>query len=314
VARALVTGGGGFIGSQIARRLLRDGWDVRILDNFLTGSKENVPTDAELQIGDLRNLEDVRRSVEGVEVVFHEGAVRSVPRSVDEPVLVEESNALGTLHVLMAAEAAGVRRVMYASSSSAYGDVGEEINREDRAPNPISPYAATKLAGEYYCRVWTALKGLSTVSLRYFNVFGPGQAADSKYAAVFPGFISALVAGRAPELHWDGEQSRDFSYIDDVVEANILAAAADDRVDGAVMNIAGGDPKTVNEVLRAVSDAVGTWIEPERMPRRAGDVRRTYADIARARELLGWEPRAQWEESVRATVEWFAGGAQGGES
>ena len=312
MATALVTGGGGFIGSSIARRLLADGWDVRVLDNFLTGFKENVPEGAELVVGDLRNLDDVRRATSGAEVVFHEGAVRSVPRSVDDPVLVEETNAKGTLHVLMAANEAGVRRVVYASSSSAYGDVREGLNREDMAPNPISPYAGTKLAGEYYCRIWTALKGLSTVSLRYFNVFGPGQPAESKYAAVFPAFISALVEGRAPELHWDGEQTRDFSYIDDVVRANLLAAEADDRVDGAVVNIAGGDPKTVNEVLKAVSDAVGTWVEPDRQPQRAGDVRKTHADITRARELLGFEPQARWEESVAATVRWFTEGARPG--
>jgi nucleoside-diphosphate-sugar epimerase len=183
------------------------------------------------------------------------------------------------------------------------------VNREDLPPDPLSPYAASKLAGELYCRVWTRLKGLSTVSLRYFNVFGPGQSLESKYAAVFPAFCSALVAGRSPEVHWDGEQARDFTYIDDVVRANLLAAGVDDRVDGAVLNIAGGRPKTVNEVLRSVSDALGTWIAPVQTPRRAGDVRRTNADISRAGELLGWRPEAEWDEAVRATVRWFAEGA-----
>jgi nucleoside-diphosphate-sugar epimerase len=210
--------------------------------------------------------------------------------------------------VVMAAEDAGVRRVVYASSSSVYGDVSEGINREDLPPDPLSPYAASKLAGELYCRVWTRLKGLSTVSLRYFNVFGPGQSMESRYAAVFPAFCSALVAGRPPEVHWDGEQARDFTYIDDVVTANLLAAEADDRVDGAVVNIAGGRPTTVNEVLRSVSDALGTWVEPVRTPRRAGDVRRTHADVTRASQLLGWVPQADWDDAVRATTRWFAEG------
>jgi nucleoside-diphosphate-sugar epimerase len=306
--RALVTGGAGFIGSSIARELLRLGHEVRVFDNLLTGSREAVPEGAELVDGDLRSLDDVRAAVSGAEVVFHQGAVRSVPRSVDEPVLVEETNVLGTLHVVLAAAEARVRRVVYASSSSVYGDVGEGINREDLSPDPLSPYAASKLAGEYYCRVWTGLMGLSTVSLRYFNVFGPGQPAESKYAAVFPAFCSALVGGRPPEVHWDGEQSRDFTYIDDVVRANILAAEADGLVDGAVINIAGGSPTTVNQVLRSVSEVVGRWIEPTRTPKRAGDVRRTHADIGRARELLGWEPRADWQDAVRATVGWFVQG------
>jgi nucleoside-diphosphate-sugar epimerase len=306
--RALVTGGAGFIGAAIGRELLRRGYDVRVLDNFLSGSPDAVPQGAELLEGDLRNLDDVRKAVDGMEVVFHQGAVRSVPRSVDEPVLVEETNVLGTLHVVMAAEDAGVRRVVYASSSSVYGDVSEGINREDLPPDPLSPYAASKLAGELYCRVWTRLKGLSTVSLRYFNVFGPGQSMESRYAAVFPAFCSALVAGRPPEVHWDGEQARDFTYIDDVVTANLLAAEADDRVDGAVVNIAGGRPTTVNEVLRSVSDALGTWVEPVRTPRRAGDVRRTHADVTRASQLLGWVPQADWDDAVRATTRWFAEG------
>jgi nucleoside-diphosphate-sugar epimerase len=305
--RALVTGGAGFIGSAVAADLIRRGHEVRVLDNFLTGSPEGVPEGADLIEGDLRDLDHVREAVEGIEVVFHQGAVRSVPRSVDEPVLVDQTNILGTLHVVLAAAEAGVRRVIYASSSSVYGDVGEKINREDLLPDPMSPYAASKLAAEYYCRVWTRLRGLSTVSLRYFNVFGPGQSHESRYAAVFPGFCTALVAGRPPDLHWDGEQSRDFTYIDDVVRANLLAAEADERVDGVVINIAGGSPRSVNEVLRSISEAVGRWIEPTRSPRRAGDVRRTRADITRARKLLGWQPQADWDQAVRATVAWFAG-------
>lgn len=303
--RALVTGGAGYIGSCIARALLEGGWEVRVFDNLLTGSEERVPQRVEFVRGDLREADAVAEVCRGIDVVFHQGAARSVERSMDDPVLSHACNATGTLHLLLGAQRAGVRRVVYASSSSIYGDAGEGVQREDQPPNPRSPYAASKLAGENYCRVWTAVHGLSTVSLRYFNVFGPGQPAESRYALVFPSFVAALVAGRPPELHWDGEQSRDFTAIDDVVRANLLAADADERADGEVINIAGGRPRTINEVLRAVSDAVGTWIEPRHEPKRPGDVRHTRADISKARELLGWEPGADWDETVRATVEWF---------
>ena len=304
--KALVTGGAGFIGSSLSRALLERGWTVRILDNLLTGFEENIPSDAEFVLGDLREPEAVRGACEGIDVVFHQGALRSVPRSVDDPSLSASCNITGTLNVLVAAEDAGVRRVVYASSSSVYGDVEEGLQREDMTPSPLSPYAVSKLAAEQYCRVWTHLKGLSTVSLRYFNVFGPGQHPDSKYAAVFPAFISALVGGRAPEVHWDGEQTRDFSYIGDVVNANILAGTVDaPGIDGAVLNIGGGEPKSVNQVLGAVSEALGRWIEPARTPKRSGDIRRTHADTTRARHLLGWAPEAVWEEAVARTVGWF---------
>jgi len=303
--RALITGGAGFIGSAISRELLKQGWTVRILDNFSTGFVENVPPEAELVRGDLRDLACLGEACQGVEVVFHQGALRSVARSVETPQLTHECNASGTLNVLIAAEEAGVRRVVYASSSSVYGDVGGQVNREDMCPNPISPYAASKLAGEYYCRVWAKLKGLSTVSLRYFNVFGPGQHPESKYAAVFPAFISALSSEQAPQVHWDGEQSRDFTYIDDVVRANILAADGNERLSGAVLNIGGGRAKTVNEVLASVSEALGKWIDPVSTPKRAGDVRHTKSDISRARELLQWHPEVPWESAVKQTVRWF---------
>lgn len=310
---ALVTGGAGFIGSTLARALLERGWRVRVLDNFLASCEESVPPGAELLRGDLRNFDAVLSACRGVDVVFHQGALRSVARSVDNPLLTQECNVGGTLNVLVTAERTGVRRVVYASSSSVYGDVDGQLNREDMPPEPLSPYAASKLAGEYYCRVWTRLKGLSTVSLRYFNVFGPGQHPESKYAAVFPAFISALVAGTPPQLHWDGEQSRDFTYIDDVVRANVLAAEADAGVDGAVLNIGGGQPKTVNEVLSSVARAVDRWIEPVKVPKRVGDVRHTHADITRAAQLLGWTPEVDWERAVESTVRWFlSGGARTG--
>lgn len=302
---ALVTGGAGFIGSAIARELIKDNWDVRVFDNLLTGFEENVPDESDFVQGDLRDLASIREACRDVDVVFHQAALRSVPKSVDDPTLANACNVTGTLHLLVAAEEAGVRRVVYASSSSVYGDSKEPINREDMVTNPMSPYAASKLAGEHYCRIWARIKGLSTVSLRYFNVFGPGQHPESKYAAVFPAFVSALVEGKAPELHWDGEQSRDFSYIDDVVGANLLAARAGEKVDGAVINIGGGSPRTVNDVLHSVSVALDRWIEPTSTPRRAGDVRRTHADITRAGVLLGWKPEADWQEAVRETARWF---------
>jgi nucleoside-diphosphate-sugar epimerase len=309
--KALVTGGAGFIGSAIARALVGRGWTVRILDNFFTGFEQNVAAEAEVVRGDLRDLNTVRGACRGAHVIFHQGAVRSVARSVDDPLLAQSCNVEGTVNVLMAAEEAGVQRVVYASSSSVYGDADNQVNSEQLPPNPLSPYAASKLAGEYYCRVWTSLKGLSTVSLRYFNVYGPGQHPESKYAAVFPAFISALASKLPPQIHWDGEQSRDFTYIDDVVRANLLAAEADDRVDGAVINIGGGRPKTVNEVLESVSEAVGHWIEPVFQAKRLGDVRRTRADITKARELLGWIPSSDWKQSVEATVHWFKDRAAG---
>lgn len=306
-ATALVTGGAGFIGSNLARRLLAMGWQVRVLDNLLTGFEENVPQEAELVVGDVRDPEAVEKACEGIDIVFHQAAVRNVARSVDNPALTNECNVTGTLNLLMAAEAAGVSRLVYASSSSAYGDTGEAINNEDMKPNPLSPYAVSKLTGEHYCRVWSHLKGLSTISLRYFNVFGPGQHPESLYSAVFPAFISALSEDRRPEVHWDGEQSRDFTFVDDVVDANVRAASAADPADGAVINVGSGRPKTVKDVLAAVSAALGRWNEPLHSPKRPGDVRHTHADISRARELLGWEPRADWDEAVQATVDWFLG-------
>lgn len=309
--KVLVTGGAGFIGSAVARSLVERGDDVKVFDNFLTGSKEALPEGVELVEGDLRDSGSVRQACDGMDLIFHQGAVRSVPKSVEDPVLTVECNVVGTLNVLTAAHAVGARRVVYASSSSVYGASSNAIQREDATPDPLSPYAVSKLAGEHLCRVWTSLHGLSTVSLRYFNVFGPGQHPESKYSAVFPAFVSSLLRGEPPELHWDGEQSRDFTYIVDVVRANVLAAEADARADGAVINIAGGEPRTINEVYRNVSDVIGTQITPEHRPKRPGDVRRTHADISRARDLLGWEPRADWASSVAETVRWFRGTASG---
>ena len=303
--RALVTGGAGFIGSAIASALVRRGDGVRILDAFLTGFRENVSDGAELVEGDLRDQKALRRATRDVDVVFHQAAIRSVPKSIDDPFASNECNVTGTLNLLEAAREAGVRRVVYASSSSVYGDPPDPVRREDQRPDPVSPYGVSKLAAEMYCRVWTEVHGLSTVSLRYFNVFGPRQHPESMYSAVFPAFISALVEGRSPEVHWDGEQSRDFTYIDDVVSANLMAAEAPPEVDGDVINIGAGRPKTVNEVLRSVAAAVGRSADPIRLPKRPGDVRDTIADVSRARELLGWEAKADWDRAVGETVAWF---------
>ena len=306
----LVTGGAGFIGSTIARALIAEGTPVRVFDSLIAGFREVVPPEAEFQLGDLRDPAAVAKACEGVDVVFHQAALRSVAKSVDEPLITEECNVMGTLNLLNAAEQAGVRRIVYAASSSAYGEGIEGLNRETDAVNPLSPYAVSKLAAEYYCRLWTDLKGLSTVCLRYFNVFGPGQHPESKYAALFPGLIAPMSARRPPEIQWDGEQTRDFVFVADVARANLLAAAADGRVDGQVINIGSGLAKSVNEVLSTISKVMDLWIDPVHTPKRKGDVRSTLADVSRAKDLLGWEAEADWDEAVAATVGWFTTGVR----
>ena len=302
---ALVTGGAGFIGSALARALLDRGDEVRVVDDLSAGDRNAIPDGAEFVEADIRDLTAMEKATQGIDVVFHQAAVRSVPRSVEEPLLVHESNATGTLNLLVAGERAGIRRLINASSGSVYGGVSEGASTESRPLNPISPYGVSKLSAEQYCRTWSILDKLSTVSLRYFNVFGPGQRADSKYAAVFPAVISALSQKRPPEIHWDGEQSRDFTYVDDVVAANIAAAEAGSDVDGEAFNIAGGTSRTVNDVFRTISGILGVDISPEYAPRRAGDIRHSRAEISKAAELLKWSPRAEWEPAVRTAVEWF---------
>lgn len=303
--RVLVTGGAGFIGSALTRELLAKGWDVTVLDNLTSGRRDAVPDGARLIEADVRDLDSVIAACMDADVVYHQAAVKSVPRSMDEPTLFHECNATGTLNVLIAAERASIKRLIYASSSSVYGGRGDGPRAEDHPLRPRSPYAATKLSGEYYCRTWNEMGAVPTVCLRYFNVFGPGQRHDSLYAAVFPAFIQALSHGESPVIHGDGEQSRDFTFIDDVTRANVLAAEADDRIDGMVINVAGGTPRSVNDVFRAVCGALDTRAEPDRAPMRPGDVRHSFADSQRARVLLGWEPHTEWSEAVRLTVEWF---------
>lgn len=303
--KVLVTGGAGFIGAALSRRLLAESNEVVVLDDLSTGKKNSVPAGARLIVGDVRDIESCREAVEGCEIVFHEAALPSVARSIEDPVTTHAVNATGTLNILKSAADAGCRRLIYASSSSVYGEPPEALRNEDQRPAPISPYAVSKLAGENYAAAFSASLGLSTVSLRYFNVFGPGQNAHSKYAAVFPRFTSALLRGDRPEIFGDGEQTRDFTFIDDIVSANLLAAAAGPDSDGEVFNVGWGRSKSVKEVLRTVGTSLGNETDPIFLPARAGDVRHSLAALDKSRVVLGYEPEANWEESVLATVQWF---------
>lgn len=305
----LITGGAGFIGSSIAEVLVRKGESVRILDDLSTGSLGNlaeVKDHVEIIEGDLRDMAAVRRAVAGVTYILHQAALRSVPRSIDDPLSTDEVNTHGTLQLLLAAlEAKTVRRVVYASSSSAYGDAPALPKVEDQLPAPISPYAVAKLAAEYYCRMFTRLHGLETVSLRYFNVFGPKQSPESKYAAVVPLFIRAALRGEPVIVHGDGEQSRDFTYIDNVVQAN-LKACATPGVGGEVFNIACNTRHSVLEIAHTIQKLLGRPINIQHTPPRSGDVRHTQASIEKAERLLGYHPTVGFEEGMRRTFEHLA--------
>jgi UDP-glucose 4-epimerase len=305
--RVLVTGAGGFIGSHLCRRLVADGHEVIGFDNLSDGSFENLSHVPEVRLvgGDLRDEGAVRRAAEGCRVVFHQGAMRSVPRSIRMPEATTDVNVRGTLNVLLAARGESAS-VVFASSSSVYGDQEIFPLREDMDPRPRSPYAASKLAGEAYCRAWWLSFGVPTVSLRYFNVYGPGQDPNNEYAAVVPRFIVACLTGQTPVIHGDGEQARDFTYIDDVVEANLLAARAPGPAQGRVLNVAGGrKPTSVNELLETIGELTGARPEPLYEPPREGDVRLTQADVSLARGLIGYEPRIEIREGLSRTVEWF---------
>jgi UDP-glucose 4-epimerase len=308
--RCLVTGGAGFIGSNLARALLEKGYSVRILDNFSTGRRENLAgilDDIDLVEGDLRDVSTVERAVGSVEVVFHQGALPSVPRSIADPVTSNEVNVTGTLNLLKAALDAGVRRVVFASSSSVYGNAPEPVKHEELPTRPLSPYAVGKLAAEKYCQVFHGVYGLETVCLRYFNVFGPGQDPGSAYAAVIPLFTTAVLQGRPPVINGDGGQSRDFTFVSNVVSGNMLAADAE-GAEGQVMNLACGGSISV---LRLASEIIGllgrTDIVPVHGPERPGDVRNSLADISKARRILGYEPLATFEEGLAITVDWLRG-------
>ena len=316
MANCLVTGGAGFIGSHLTEALLRRGDSVRVLDDLSTGRRENLAAferDIELIIGDLRDPEVVARAVRGVDVVFHQGALPSVPRSIADPATVHDVNATGTLNVLLAARDAGVRRVVYASSSSVYGDSPTLPKREDMPIAPKSPYAASKLAGEQYCRAFAASYGMATVCLRYFNVFGPRQNPRSQYAAVVPRFIDALLDGARPVVFGDGRQSRDFTFVDNVVSANLRASL--DASGTGVFNIACGQAYTLLDLLAELGRVLGVNPEPVWEPGRAGDVKHSLADIEAARRHLGYEPQVGFREGIARTAEWFRSaraGAQAG--
>jgi nucleoside-diphosphate-sugar epimerase len=298
-----VTGGGGFIGSHLADRLCRDGYRVRVLDNFATGRRENLlhlRDDIELVEGDIQSYERVHNAIRGSELVFHAAALPSVPRSVQDPLASNASNIPGTLNVLLAARDEGVRRVVFASSSSIYGANSDLPKREDMPVVPIAPYAVSKLAAEGYCRAFFEVYGLETVSLRYFNVFGPRQDPLSQYAAVIPSFITAFSEGRQPVVYGDGEQSRDFTYVDNAVEASLLAAEAP-GVAGETFNIACGERTSLNVLLEALRALTGTEAEASYVAPRPGDVLHSLADISRARERLGYEPRVDVRRGLELT-------------
>ena len=302
--RVLVTGGGGFIGSNLVRELLERGDTVRILDNFATGNRANLAgleDDVEIVEGELRSYERVHNAVRGVELVFHQGALPSVPRSVQDPLTTSAVTIEGTLNVLLAARDENVRRVVYASSSSVYGNSGTLPREESQQPDPISPYAVAKLAAERYCVSFHRVYGLETVALRYFNVFGPRQDPKSQYAAVVPRFLAAIEAGEPVPIHGDGTQSRDFTYVANVVTANLLAGDAEGAV-GAVLNVATGRQASVNELADTIGAVLGKQVEKHYLPVRTGDVRDSWANVDEAKRLLGYEAQIGLEDGIELTA------------
>jgi UDP-N-acetylglucosamine/UDP-N-acetyl-alpha-D-glucosaminouronate 4-epimerase len=303
---SLVTGGGGFIGSNLVRALLERGDHVRVLDNFSTGSRANLAgLDAEVIEGELRSYERVHNAVRGAEVVFHLGALGSVPRSVQDPLTSSAVNIEGTLNVLLAARDEGVRRVVYSSSSSVYGTRRDLPVTEQTPPDPISPYGVAKLAAERYCVSFSRVyDSLETVVLRFFNVFGPRQSPFSQYAAVVPRFVTAVGSEEPITIEGDGEQSRDFTYVSNVVDASISAARANDA-SGRIFNVSSGSPATVNQLADMIGRIVGKPVEKTFAPPRTGDIRESWADISAARDTLGFEPRIELDEGLRRTIEYL---------
>ncbi len=304
-ATALVTGGAGFIGSNLVDALLARGYHVRVFDDLSSGAKEQVDPSAELVVGRIEDADAVRAAVEGCELVFHQAAHRAVLRSVEHPLATDHANTHGTLAVLDAARTAGVRRVVYASSSSVYGGAETRPTPEDAPLLPRSPYAVSKLAGEHYARVFTELYGLETVSLRYFNVYGPRQRPESQYAAVIPLFIDALRTGRPPIVHGDGRQTRDFTYISDVVAANLAAADAPPSATGRAYNIAGGHEHSLLDLLAILGRVLDVEPVPEHTDPRPGDVRHTCAEVRAAADNLDWLAEIDFETGLADTVAWF---------
>jgi len=301
----LVTGGAGFIGSHLAEELVRRGHQVRVLDNLSTGKRKNLEHIAGVEFieGDVADPDACVRSVQGIDFVLHQAAIPSVPRSVKDPVTSNRANIDGSLNILVAARDAGVKRLVYAGSSSAYGDTPTLPKREDMPTDPLSPYALQKLVAEQYCRMFTRLYGLETVTIRYFNVFGPRQDPGSPYSGVISLFSTALLERREPTVYGDGEQTRDFTYIANVVDG-VLRACTAPGASGEVINVATGGRVSLNELLRTINRIVGTDLAARYAEGRAGDVRDSQADITKARRLLGYEPLVQFEEGLRRTLDW----------
>lgn len=304
--RTLVTGGAGFIGSSVVDALVSEGHDVRVLDDLSTGFAENVHPQAELVVGDVADLDVVRGALDGVEVVFHEAALRAVLLSVNDPLATDLANTHGTLVLLKAAVDAGVRRVISASSSSIYGGAKVLPTPESTPLCPRSPYAVSKMAAEHYCRVFAELFGLETMSLRYFNVYGPRQRPDSAYAGVMPLFVQAVHTGTPPVIHGDGLQSRSFSYVTDVAEANLAAAAApSEAARGQSYNISGAETHTVLDLLTVIADYLGAEVTPQHTEPRAGDVRHSWGDPTLAAEVLGYTSTTDLKTGLARTIEWY---------
>jgi UDP-glucose 4-epimerase len=307
----LVTGGAGFIGSNLVRKLLQLGHEVRVLDDFSSGKAQNL-SDLPRQIGvfngSITDEKMVEDAVCGMDGVFHQAAIPAVPRSIEDPLGTHQVNATGTLMLLEACRQQGIARLVFAASSSAYGNIEADVKVEHLTPDPCSPYAAQKLMAESYCKVYTETMGMPAIALRYFNVYGPNQAPDSAYAAVIPAFIRKMLHGQRPVVFGDGLQSRDFTFIDDVVAVNLAAMSADDGATGKVYNVACGERTTLLDLIEMLNKVLGTNLEPDLKPERAGDVRHSLADISRAKNMLGWSPNIDLESGLRQTVEWLRQG------
>lgn len=306
----LVTGGAGFIGSHIAGELVQKGHSVRIIDNFSTGKRENISSfldKVELVEADIREFKACRKAVEGMDFVLHQAALTSVPLSIEEPLLTNEINITGTLNLLLASRAAKIQRLVFASSAAVYGEDPRLPKTENMEALPISPYALSKRVGELYCRLFSRLYGLSTVCLRYFNIFGPRQDRFSQYASVVPNFIGKMLKEKKPTVFGDGEQSRDFLYVSNVVDANILASKAGEG-SGEVFNIAGGEKTTVNSLIEELNKVLQKEIKPSYEDPRPGDIKHSYADISKARKMLKYEPKVSFSEGLSETVRWYREG------
>ncbi len=309
----LVTGGAGFIGSHLVHRLVEQNHKVRVLDNLATGKRNNLDAVAgkvEFIEGDMRDAAVCNQACAGVEVVFHEAALPSVPKSIDDPRPSHTTNMDGTFNMLMAARDAKVRRFVYAASSSAYGDTPTLPKVESMRETPLSPYAIQKLAGEHYCSVFAKCFGLQTIAIRYFNVFGPRQDPASQYAAAIPAFVTKILKGESPVIYGDGEQTRDFTYIENVIHANLLAANAP-RTHGEVCNVACGEHVTVNQVIEQINKLLGTNVKPKYVSERPGDIKHSWADIELAGKLLGFKPVVGFNEGLRRAIDWYKANAMG---